>query len=36
MKAGPEAAGIITKGMTELAPALDEVSDLFKEPEKKQ
>jgi hypothetical protein len=35
VKAGPEAAGIIMKGLMELAPAIDEVSGLFNDAEKK-
>lgn len=34
VKAGPEATGIIIKGMLELAPAMDEIAGLFKEEEK--
>ena len=35
VKAGPEAAGIIMKGMAELAPTLGEMSALFDEAEAK-
>jgi hypothetical protein len=35
MKAGPEATGILMKGMMELAPTLNETADIFAEADKK-
>jgi hypothetical protein len=35
MKAGPEAAGILMRGMMELGPAMSEMGELFKPADKK-